>query len=118
MRDYYALLTATVVERDRLKAIDAHEDEVFDIDTYDLFHRNDSGKAALTTKIKFINYENYYKWVFILLLFLLLNALNYYATSGIRDFFPVSQTVISSINSLMRSENKILEGYFDLRAAY
>lgn len=56
MKDYYALLIAKVVEPDKLKTIDLHEDEVFEIDTYDLFHRNDPNKNSSSSKIRFINY--------------------------------------------------------------
>lgn len=107
MKDYYALLINKIVEHDKLKTIDLHEDEIFEIDTYDLFHRNDPNKSN-SSKIRFINYENYYKWIFILLIFCLLNALNYVATSQIRDFFPSSETVIREVNDLMRSENRLL----------
>jgi hypothetical protein len=54
----------------------------------------------------------------ILLLFCLFNTINYLATAQIRNFFSSSQTVITEISQLMRSENKIFENYFDLRAAY
>jgi hypothetical protein len=118
MKDYYSLLMTGVVETEKLKAIDLHEDEVFEIDTYDLFHKNDLAKNGISSKIKFINYENYYKWIFILLLFALLNTVNYLATQQVRNFFPDSQLVITQINDLMRSENKLLESYFNLRAAY
>lgn len=117
MKDYYALLITRVIETDKLKTIDLHEDEIFEIDTYDLFHRNDPNKTN-STKIRFVNYENYYKWIFILIVFCLLNSLNFLATSQIRDFFPSSQAVISEVNGLMRSENKLLENYFNLRTAY
>lgn len=118
MRDYYSLLIESIVEREKLKSIDADEEEVFSIDTYDLFHKTEQGRGGLSTKIRFMNYESYYKWLFILLVFVLANSMNYLATQRIRDFFPVSQSVIDQVNNLMRSENKMLEGYFDLRAAY
>lgn len=106
-----------MVDRDRLKTIDDDE-EVFGIDTYDLFHKNDSGRGGLSSKIRFMNYENYYKWLFILLLFVLANAINYITNMQVRNFFPVSQAVIYQVNNLMRSENQLLEGYLDIRSAY
>jgi hypothetical protein len=118
MRDYYSLLIETIVDREKLKTIDADEEEVFSIDTYDLFHKAETGRGGLSVKIRLMNYESYYKWLFILLAFVLANSINYMATKHIRDFFPVSQAVIKQVNNLMRSENKMLEGYFDLRAAY
>lgn len=108
MRDYYAQLMSNIVDKDRLKTIDVFEEEVFEIDTYDLFHKGDTGRGGLAGKVKFMNYESYYKWIFIIIVFLALNAINYQATAQIRNFFPVSQAVIKQINDLMRSENQIL----------
>ena len=88
------------------------------MDTFDLFRKDNSLKSNLSSKIKFINYEKYLKWTFILLLFCLINLINYLAASQIRNFFPTSRTVIEKTTELMRSENKLLESYFTLRSAY
>lgn len=108
MKDYYAQLQGCVVESEKLKNIDLHEEELFSIDTYDLFHRSEGARPSLSSKIRFINYENYYKWISIILVLLLANGLNYLATLQIRNFFTPSQIVIAEINDLMRSENKLL----------
>lgn len=80
-----------------------NEEAVFDVDTFDLFRKDNSLKSNLSSKIKFINYEKYLKWTIILLLFCIINLINYLAASQIRNFFPTSHTVIEKTTELMRS---------------
>lgn len=97
------MLMTNVVEGDKLKNIDNKEDQIFSIDTYDLFHKNDNAKAGHNNKIKLINYENYYKWIYIFIILCLVNGINYIATLQIRDFFAPSQDVVTLIAGLVRA---------------
>ena len=90
---------------------------MFAIDTHDLFAKADS-KVSFNSKLKLINYSNYYRWIFATLAFLSLNGFNYMGTNNVRDFFGPSQQVIELINELTRAENRLLESYFDLKASY
>ena len=67
--------------------------------TYGNFHLN---------KVSFLSYEVYSKWVIIAIAMLILNGLNYYATSQIIDFVPVSKLVVLETNNLMRTENNLI----------
>ena len=57
------------------------------------------------------------KWL-LLGLFLALNAINAYLIIRSNDIFDASEKMMVNINSLMDSENYILEAYFDLKAEY
>lgn len=84
-----------------LKHIDRHEDEVFGIDNNDL-GKVDQTRTSSLSKIKLLNYNSYYKWAFIGLALIAINALNYLATTNVRNMFDPSKKVISYVNSLMR----------------
>ena len=49
-------------------------------------------------------------------LFILLNMINGYLIIRSDDIFIASEKMMTNINSLMDSENYILEAYFDLKA--
>jgi hypothetical protein len=103
MKEYYSMLMKKIINSDRLKHIDSREDEIFSIDTYDLFHKDNNAKGSHNSKIKFINSENYYKWIYILLVLCFVNGINYIASLQIRNFYLPSQQVIGLVTDLMRA---------------
>lgn len=78
----------------------------------------DSARGSSFSKVKLINYGNYYRWIFIVALFSVLNAMNYLNNNQIRTTVGPSNTLIRLIDSLMRGENRLLESYFELKANY
>ena len=58
------------------------------------------------------------KWILILIVFFAANGVNYLVNSNIRSFIAPSKMIIHDFNSLMRGENKFIEGYVQLKAQY
>ena len=78
----------------------------------------ETGKILSISKVRLVRYSKYNKWVPILIIFLILNGFNYLINDNIQKFIAPSQTVFDDLNSLMRGENRLIEGYLDLKQQY
>jgi hypothetical protein len=117
MKDYYMTVRQQVVEKELLAEVDRHEDKVFAIDSQEVSKVED-GRFSSFSKVKLINHDRYYHWVAILVFVMAFNGFNYLATDNIYQFFHPSTQIIDKVNLLMRGENRLLEGYFELKANY
>ena len=103
MREYYSKLREGVIVPGKLNVLE--EEEIFSDSEVTKLEVN---KHSSYSKIKFINYDKYTRWILVLIIFLVGNGVNYLVNSHIRSFLTPSKMIIHDFNSLMRGENKFI----------
>ena len=103
------------LSRDRTKELKP-EEYIWDLELRNKFVADTEKRPA--EGFKFVDEKRAgYKYVLVGL-FLALNSINAYLIVRSNDIFNASEKMMININSLMDSENYILEAYFDLKAEY